>query len=172
MQQQLRLEGRSRAHGDAAHKRANQTKRDLYARIKHGGQKMPPLTHLEESDIDMLYAYLTELAATPDARPLEGKTVSWDRLGENVVKGTCHICHDAVGPRPTGPELLKGAIPALTILLADKPVVDFVTKVRSGAPTTMGDLPFHYRGRMPVFYYLKEYEVAAAYLFLTDFPPR
>ena len=173
MQQQLRLEGRSGARADDdAHKNADQTKRDLYARIKHGGQKMPPLAHLEESDIDMLYSYLTELAGTPDARPLVRKTVSWDRLGENVVKGTCHICHDAVGPRPTGAELLNGAIPPLTIVLTDKPVVDFVNKVRNGASTTMGDLPFHNRGRMPVFYYLKEYEVAAAYLFLTDFPPR
>ena len=172
MQQQLRLEGRSGAHAADVHKQADQMKRDLYTRIKDGGQKMPPRAHLEESEIDMLYAYLTGLAGTPDARPLARKTVSWDRLGENVVKGTCHICHDAVGPRPTRAELLNGAIPPLTILLADKPVVDFVNKVRSGAPTTMGDLPFHYRGRMPVFYYLKEYEVAAAYLFLTDFPPR
>jgi len=172
MQQQLRLEGRSGARADDVHKNANQTKRDLYARIKHGGQKMPPLAHLAEDEIDMLYDYLTELAGTPDARRTVRKTVSWDRLGENVVKGTCHICHDAVGPRPTGAELLNGAIPPLTILLTDKPVVDFVNKVRNGASTTMGDLPFHNRGRMPVFYYLKEYEVAAAYVFLTDFPPR
>ena len=172
MQQQLRLEGRSGARAADAHTQADRMKRDLYTRITHGGEKMPPRAHLEPSDIDMLYAYLTELAGTPNGRPLAQKTVSWDRLGENVVKGTCHICHDAVGPRPTGAERLNGAIPPLTIVLADKPVVDFVNKVRSGASATMGDVPFHYRGRMPVFYYLKEYEVAAAYLFLTDFPPR
>jgi Cytochrome C oxidase, cbb3-type, subunit III len=172
MQQQLQLEGRTGAHAADARKQADQAKRDLYTRIKHGGQKMPPLAHLADFDIDMLYAYLTELAGTPDAQPLTRKTMSWDRLGENLVKGTCHICHDAVGRRPTGAELLSGAIPPLAILIVDKPVVDFVNKVRSGAPTTMGDVPFHYRGRMPVFYYLKEYEVAAAYLFLTNFPPR
>ncbi len=172
VQQQLRLEGRSGAHAADAHKRADQAKRDLFTRIKHGGQKMPPLGHLADVDIDMLYAYLTELAGTPDAQSLARKTVTWERLGENLVKGTCHICHDAVGPRPTGAELLNGAIPPLTILLADKPVVDFVNKVRNGAPTTMGDVPFHYRGRMPLFYYVKDYEVAAAYLFLTNFPPR
>ena len=133
---------------------------------------MPPREHLQESDIDMLYAYLTELAGTPDARPLTAKTVSLDRLGENVVKGTCHICHDAVGPSPTGPALLNGDIPSFKTLLASKNVVDFITKVRSGGPTTMGDLPFHYRGRMPVFYYLNDHEVAAAYVFLNTFPPQ
>ena len=56
-------------------------------------------------------------------------------------------------------------------MLADKPVVDFVDKVRRGAPVVMGDLPFHYRGRMPAFTYLRDQEVAAAYLYLTTYPP-
>jgi mono/diheme cytochrome c family protein len=120
----------------------------------------------------MVYAYLTELAGTPDARPMVKETVSWERLGENVVKGTCHICHDAAGAQPKGRALLNGEIPPFTTVLATKSVVDFVNKVRSGAPTTMNDLPFHYRGRMPVFYYLKDHELAAAYLFLTIFPPQ
>ncbi len=98
--------------------------------------------------------------------------MSWERLGENVVKGTCHICHDAVGPSPAGPAPLNSEIPSFTTLLARKTVVDFITKARSGAPTTMGNLPFHSRGRMPVFYYLKDHEVAAAYLFLNTLPPQ
>jgi mono/diheme cytochrome c family protein len=171
MRQKLRLEGVTGTN-TKARTEAGQTKRDLYARIQHGGQKMPPREHLQESDLDMLYAYLTELAGTPDARPLTTKTVSWERLGENVVKGTCHICHDAVGPSPTEAALLNGAIPSFTTILKSKTVVDFITKVRSGAPTTMGDIRFHYRGRMPVFYYLKDHEVAAAYVFLNTFPPQ
>jgi mono/diheme cytochrome c family protein len=171
MQQKLHPEGRG-AEMAAARKQATQMKRDLYARIRHGGEKMPPRAYLDEADIDMLYAYLTELAGTPDAKPLTQRTISWERLGENVVKGTCHICHDAVGSRPTGQALINGEIPPLSTLRADKSVVDFVNKVRTGAATTMGDLPFHYRGRMPVFFYLKGYEVAAAYLFLNDFPPQ
>jgi len=171
MQQKLRSEGRG-ADIAAARKQAIQTKHDLYSRIRHGGEKMPPRDHLDEADIDMLYAYLTELAGTPDAKPLTRRTISWERLGENVVKGTCHICHDAVGARPTGRALMNGDIPPLSTLRADKSIVDFVNKVRNGAATTMGDLPFHYRGRMPVFFYLKGYEVAAAYLFLNDFPPQ
>lgn len=171
MRQKLRLEGRSDADTEAR-KQASKAKSDLYARIQHGGQKMPSRAHLQQSEIDMLYAYLTELAGTPDARPLVKETVSWERLGENVVKGTCHICHDAVGSQPTGQALLNGQIPPFATVLATKSVVDFVSKVRSGAETTMGDVPFHYRGRMPVFYYLKDHEVAAAYLFLTMFPPQ
>jgi cytochrome c5 len=171
MQQKLRLQGRD-ADIAAARKEAIQMRRDLYTRIRHGGEKMPARGHLDEADIDMLYAYLAELASTPDAKPLTRRTISWERLGENVVKGTCHICHDAVGSRPTGQALINGEIPPLSTLRADKSVVEFVDKVRTGAAMTVGDLPFHYRGRMPVFFYLKGYEVAAAYLFLNDFPPQ
>jgi hypothetical protein len=134
---------------------------------------MPALAHLQEADIDALYAYLTQLAGSPDALPQVRRTTSWARLGEHVVKGTCHICHDAVGPRPSGQELLvQGIIPPFTTVLQDKRVADFVTKARSGAPVMTGDPAFHYRGRMPVFSYLQDVEVAAAYMFLVDYPPR
>ena len=68
--------------------------------------------------------------------------------------------------------LVQGKIPPFTTLLEDKPVVDFVTKVRSGAPVMTGDPAFHYRGRMPVFSFLQDVEVAAAYMFLVDYPPQ
>ena len=133
---------------------------------------MPALAHLQEADIDVLYAYLTQLAGSPDASPQSERTASWARLGEHVVKGTCHICHDAVGPRPSGQALAQGTIPPFTTLLQDKPVVDFVTKVKSGAAVMAGDPAFHYRGRMPVFPFLQDLEVAAAYSFLIDYPPQ
>lgn len=133
---------------------------------------MPALAHLQEADIDSVYAYLTRLAGAPDAPPQSTQTTSWARLGEHVVKGTCHICHDAVGPRPSGEALAQGTIPPFTTLLEDKRVVDFVTKVRSGAPVMIGDPVSHYRGRMPVFPYLQDLEVAAAFMFLVDYPPQ
>ena len=133
---------------------------------------MPAFAHLQEADIDVLYAYLTELAHTPDSRRQSQRTVSWARLGEHVVKGTCHICHDAVGARPTGEALLRGAIPPLVVLVADNPPVTFISKVRSGAAVVMGRPLFHYRGRMPVFYYLQDVELAAAYDFLVAYPPQ
>ena len=167
----LQKEGTASA-GSAARVQATRARADLYRRIQKGGQRMPALAHLQEADINAVYAYLTLLAAAPDAPPQSRQTTSWARLGEHVVKGTCHICHDAVGPRPSGQALAQGTIPPFTILLEDKPVVDFVTKVRSGAPVMMGDPAFHYRGRMPVFPFLQDVEVAAAYMFLVDYPPQ
>ena len=134
---------------------------------------MPPLAHLRDDDLAVLYAYLTQLAGSPDAPAQLHRTVTWARLGEHVVKGTCHICHDAVGPRPSAEALLlQGRIPPFTTLLEDKAVAGFVTKVRDGAPVMTRDPVFHYRGRMPVLSYLREVEVAAAYMFLADYPPQ
>ena len=125
-------------NGELDRRRATQATRaraDLYQRIQKGGQRMPALAHLQEADINALYAYLTQLAGSPDASPQSRRTTSWARLGEHVVKGTCHICHDAVGPRPSGQALAQGTIPPFTTLLEDKPVVDFVTKVRAARPS-------------------------------------
>ena len=172
VRQHLQQEGKA-ATRSAVRAEATRARADLYKRIQKGGQRMPALAHLQEADIDVLYAYLTQLSGSPDASPQSGRPTSWARLGEHVVKGTCHICHDAVGPRPSEQaRLLQGTIPPFTTLLEDKPVVDFVTKVRSGAPVMTKDPAFHYRGRMPVFSYLKDVEVAAAYMFLVDYPPQ
>jgi mono/diheme cytochrome c family protein len=151
----------------------NAARTELYRRIREGGQRMPSLAHLQEADIDLLYAYLSELARTPDSKGHSPRTVSWARLGEHVIKGTCHICHDATGPRPTPDAMLvKGVIPPLTVLIADNPQVDFIRKARSGAPVFEGRPLFHYRGRMPVFYYLRDEELAAAYDYLVAYPPQ
>lgn len=147
------------------------TRGDLYKRIHSGGQRMPSREQLTDADVDVLYGYLNQLAGHSTA-PVKSRVVTWPRLGELVVKGTCHICHDAVGARPTGRARLDGVVPPMNVLLADKSVVDFVDKVRRGAEVVMGDVPFHYRGRMPVFWYLRDQEVAAAYLYLTTYPPR
>ena len=172
VRQHLQKEGTA-ATPSTVRAQATRTRTDLYQRIQKGGQRMPPLVHLQEADIDAIYAYLTALAGAPDAPPQSRRTTSWAQLGEQVVKGTCHICHDAVGPRPSGEALLvKGTIPSFASLLEDKPVAEFVTKVRRGAPVTTRDPVFHYRGRMPVFSYLREVEVAAAYMFLVDYPPQ
>jgi mono/diheme cytochrome c family protein len=172
VRQHLQTGGKA-ATRSAVSAEATRARADLYKRIQKGGQRMPALAHLVEADIDVLYAYLTKLSGSPDASPQSGRPTSWARLGEQVVKGTCHICHDAVGPRPSEEaRLLQGTIPPFTTLLEDKPVVDFMTKVRSGAPVMTKDPAFHYRGRMPVFSYLQDVEVAAAYMFLIDYPPQ
>ena len=171
VRQQLQKAGTPSA-GSAARAQATRARADLYGRIQKGGQRMPGFAHLQEADINAIYAYLTLLAGAPDAPPQSHQATSLARLGEHVVKGTCHNCHDAVGPRPSRQALVQGTIPPLTTLLQDKPVADFVTKVRRGAPVLMGDPAFHYRGRMPVLPFLQDVEVAAAYMFLVDYPPQ
>jgi mono/diheme cytochrome c family protein len=166
------LQPGGKAPSAAATAQARQARADLYRRIEKGGERMPPLAHLEKAEVDVLYAYLTQLAGNPDAQRLSARTVSWGRLGEHVVKGTCHICHDAAGPRPPRDAMLQGAIPSMSVLLADNPRVLFIRKVRSGAPVSVDGLSFHYRGRMPVFHYLRDEELAAAYDFLVAYPPQ
>jgi len=150
--------------------RATVTKADLYTRIEKGGQRMPARGHLQTADVDVLYSYLTTLGGSPGAAPAQ-ESITADRLGENVVKGTCHICHDATGPRPSEKAMLEGAIPSLASLLADKRIAEFVDKVEHGAVTLMGEPPVPHRGRMPVFYYLTDIEVAAGYTYLKAHPP-
>lgn len=172
VRRQLQQEGGT-ARAATIRRQVSTARKELYRRIRGGGERMPPLAHLQEADINLLYAYLTELARTPDSSGHSPRTVSWARLGEHVVKGTCHICHDATGPRPTHDAmLLQGVIPSLTVLIADNPQVDFIRKARSGAPVFAGRPLFHYRGRMPVFYYLHDEELAAAYDYLVAYPPQ
>jgi hypothetical protein len=56
--------------------------------------------------------------------------------------------------------------------MSDKSIADFVNKVEHGAPAVMGAPPVFHRGRMPVFYYLTDNEVAAAYKYLHAYPPK
>jgi mono/diheme cytochrome c family protein len=170
VRKQLHEQGKGNVEA-AARAQSAKARTELHNRVLKGGQKMPPLAHLQEADFTALYAYLTQLAGAPDASRQSRRTLSWSRLGEHVVKGTCHICHDAVGPKPTTEAMMRGTIPPFTTLLAEKPIVDFLTKVRAGAPVTL-EAPFHFRGRMPVFPYLRDVEVAAAYMFLVEYPPQ
>ena len=89
-----------------------------------------------------------------------------------MVKGTCHICHDAtqVTERPT--TVLSGVIPALASFPGGKTGGDFVHKVKAGAQVPLSAGGVMSRGRMPVFDYLTEPEVASAYSYLMTYRPR
>jgi hypothetical protein len=93
-------------------------------------------------------------------------------VGEQIVKSTCHICHNAVGSNPDPQQILEGAIPPLSTLTTRTTLSQFVRKVTFGNPITMGAPPEPFRGRMPVFDYLSQDEVANAYLYLTLYPPQ
>ncbi len=163
--------GMDMSRADAA-QLANQSKTALLERLHKGGTDMPPFPHLSEPEVRAIVAYLNQLAGVPGAEKQQA-TVEESRLrvGEHIVKSTCHICHSAAGSNPTYEQLFNGAIPPLSTLTARAGLPEFDRKIRSGAPITMGTPPSLFRGRMPVFYYLDEDEVADAYLYLRLYPP-
>ncbi|MGC2110969.1 MAG: c-type cytochrome [Candidatus Korobacteraceae bacterium] len=152
---------------------ATQSKTALLERLHKGGESMPPFTHLSEAEIASLVGYLGQLADIPGA---QGQQVSVAespaRIGEHIVKSTCHTCHDATGANPTPQQLEDGAIPPLETLAARVRPSEFVRKVTAGAPIVMGTPPTPHRGRMPVFYYLTDDEAADVYFYLTLYPPK
>ena len=143
----------------------------MLLRMHQGGQRMPAREHLTDTELGLVFDYLTTLAV-PEATTPRTETVNWAQLGQHVVKGTCHICHDAVGARPADKAMMAGAIPSLASLMTTQSVADFVVKARSGAPVNLPSLGLGHRGRMPVFDYLKDQEIAAAYMYLASHPPR
>lgn len=155
-----------------ANELANQAKGTLLERLHKGGVDMPPFPHLSEPEVRAIFAYLRQLAEIPGAEQqqvhLEEAPV---RVGEHIVKSTCHVCHSAAGVNPSPDELMQGAIPPLSTLTARVTLPEFERKVRHGAPIMMGTPLLPYRGRMPVFDYLSESEIADAYLYLKMYPP-
>jgi mono/diheme cytochrome c family protein len=151
---------------------AKESKILLLQRLHAGGLHMPPPT-LSDVEIRSLVAYLELLSDVPGAanRQIAVKESSY-RIGEHIVKSTCHICHSATGPNPNPEEIYRGAIPPLSSLTTRVSLPDFVRKVTAGTPIFMGTPPALYRGRMPVFTYLTQDEAAAAYLYLMLYPPK
>jgi cytochrome c5 len=147
------------------------TRTKLHVVIRHGSALMPARDHLKDGDLETLLAYLTQPEEPAEGERRARRVNSWTQLGEHVVKGTCHICHDAVGPRPSPTNPRKGEIPSLEALLAVKSVTDFIRKARRGLPVMAGEPGLFHAGRMPTFAYLRDVEIAAAYLYLAKYPP-
>jgi mono/diheme cytochrome c family protein len=163
--------GMSMSRADAA-QLANQSKAAVLLRLHNGGTDMPPFPHLREAEVRSIYAYLKLLSGVPGAEQQQAWVAeSPVRVGELVVKSTCHICHSAAGPNPSPEQLMDGIIPPLSSLTTRTSLPEFVRKVGSGAPILMGTPVVAYRGRMPVFYYLNRNEIADAYLYLNQRPP-
>jgi mono/diheme cytochrome c family protein len=168
--------GQEMTRADAA-ALAKQASALLNERFHKGGQNMPPFSQLSGMEIRSIIAYLEQLSEVPGAEKNQiALRESPYRVGELIVKSTCHICHSAAGPDPTPQQIIQGAFPPLGTLTTRTNLSDFIRKVTYGAPITMGTPPFSYRdsyrGRMPVFRYLTQDEVADAYLYLTLYPPR
>jgi mono/diheme cytochrome c family protein len=150
----------------------SQAQASLRTRLQNGGVKMPPYGHLTKDEIASLLAYLEELAGIPGA---EQKQI-WlsepsGRVGEHLVKGTCHICHEANGPGLAVGVAMRESIPSLASLPVERFPYEVIRKVREGVsrPTPM---MMSSRGQMPVFSDLTPEEVAAAYAYLVRYPPQ
>ena len=153
---------------------AKQAEGMLLDRLHKGGTDMPsPNPSLTDSEVRSLFAYLRQLAGIPGAEKQQIPVVEPPlRVGEHIVKSTCHICHASVGENPSPQGLLEGQIPPLNSLTSRLSLNEFVTKVTVGAPVLEGSPAIPMRGHMPVFTYLTPDEVADAYLYLSLYPPR
>jgi len=150
---------------------AQQSKKALLERLHNGGENMPSFSHLSAAEVNSLLVYLNHLAQVPGVSEDRTVTESRERLGELIVKSTCHTCHSAVGTNPGPQELLEGAIPPLSTLTSRRTQPELIRKVTRGYPVLMGVPTMPYRGRMPVFFYLSAEEAADVYLYLTRYPP-
>lgn len=150
----------------------SQAEAALRTRLQNGGEKMPPFRHLAPEEVAALRAYLEELAGIPGA---ERKQI-WlsepaGRVGELLVKGTCHICHEASGPGLAVGVAMKESIPSLASLPVERFPYEVIRKVREGIsrPTPMMTSS---HGQMPIFSDVTPGEVAAAYAYLVRYPPQ
>jgi mono/diheme cytochrome c family protein len=149
------------------------TEADLQKRLKVGGHNMPSFAHLSDEEIRVLRPYLDQMARVPGAERQQREMMEpVARVGELVVKGTCHICHDATGPDNKPTTVLGDVIPALANIPHQKTEGQFVQKVLAGSPIPLSAGGVMSRGRMPVFNYLTGAEAAAAYSYLITYPPR
>jgi mono/diheme cytochrome c family protein len=151
------------------------TEADLRTRLRQGGHDMPAFGQISDQEYAVLRPYLDAMAGVQSTRPGQGPrtiTEPADRVGELLVKGTCHVCHDATQSNQRPTTVLNGVIPSLASLPRDKTFADFVHKVRAGAPVLLSEGGVMSRGRMPVFDYLTDAEVASAYSYLMTYPPR
>ena len=171
MERRMRERGRP-ISAAFARQLASGSKKDLMDRLTKGGQKMPSFAYLTDKEIDALISYLEFLAGVPGTGKPKTVTEPVTRVGELLVKGTCHICHDATGRWPGPQELWEGSVPPIAGFTTEKTMPEFVRKVRHGASVVMGSLQLPCRGRMPVFDYLNDDEVVSAYLYLIVYPPQ
>jgi mono/diheme cytochrome c family protein len=151
---------------------AGQSKNALLQRLHNGGQDMPSFSYLSDSEVRALLAYLNLIADVPNAASQQlAVRESHARVGELIVKSTCHTCHAATGSNPSSADLAGGAIPPLATLTARVSRAGLIRKITVGAPVMIGTTPDPVRGRMPVFFYLHETEAADVHAYLEAFPP-
>jgi mono/diheme cytochrome c family protein len=134
----------------------------LRDRLQHGGKSMPSFEYLRGDEVEALVGYLEKLAAVPPTKR-DGLLVpeSATRVGGHIVKGTCHICHDATGPGGGHMAMAQGIIPSLGSIPRDHSLSGVVHQVQYGSSGMMKMVGAEV---MPAYPYFTQEEIAAAYL--------
>ena len=133
---------------------------------------MPSREHLSDGELDLVFAYLGVLAGSTKAGPAKHETVVGRAWASTSSRARATSATTPWGHVRAMPSMGAGKIPSLQSLLASQSVAEFVTKARSGAPVQWSGMAMLHRGRMPVFYYLHDEEIAAAYVYLATYPPQ
>jgi mono/diheme cytochrome c family protein len=134
----------------------------LRDRLQHGGKSMPSFEYLRADEVEALFGYLEKLSEVPPTKR-DGLLVpeSAARVGEHIVRGTCHICHNAAGPGSGHVAMMQGTIPSLASIPKEHSLSGVVHQVQYGScgmmKITGGDV-------MPAYPYFTEEEIAAVYL--------
>lgn len=167
---QRRMNARGTEIGDdMAREMASEAKKSLLDRLKNGGKKMPAFAYLRGDEENALLAYLDQLAGVPVGKhAAQPVAESGARVGELMVRGTCHICHNATGPGGGHMGMMRGVIPSLASMPEERSLREMVQQVRNGSSGMMMMMG----QRMPAFPYFTETEIEAAYLYLQDYPPQ
>lgn len=149
---------------------AAQAEGAIRQRLQKGGKKMPSFEYLNSDEVNSLLGYLEKLAEVPEPR-LPQRLVHEAALhvGEDVVKSTCHVCHDATGPGGGRMAMMSGIIPSLASLPREQSLSSVMRQVQYGSPPRMGMMGGG--ERMPALPYFTEEEIAAAYFYLANYPP-
>jgi len=151
---------------------ASQAEKSIQTRLHNGGDKMPPFRHLVPEEVEALRAYLEELAGIPGSEQKQILLIEpASRVGEHLVKGTCHICHEASGSGLAVGVGTAETIPALASFPVDRFPYEVIRKVREGVARPKPMMTSSH-GQMPVFGSLTPGEIGAAYAYLVRYPPK
>lgn len=153
---------------------ASGARNDLNTRLDEGGERMQAFGWMRADEREALVGHLLKLADIPGTAPTGSVTTEpVVRVGELLVKGTCHVCHDATGPRRKRMAIMMGSIvPSLASFATDYSIDEVIAKVRRGESVSSMMMMQMGTSKMPRFPYLTPEEIVAAVIYLSAYPPQ
>lgn len=111
---------------------AREAEKSIRDRLQNGGEKMSAFSDLRPDEVAAWLAYLGKLGGVSSREHAALVSESAAHVGEFVIKGTCHTCHDAI--RPGGARMMmRGIIPSLASLPYDHSVSSVIGQVQCGS---------------------------------------